>query len=236
MSTDLANISNNLPAEIREALAADIAADIGRIGSTGGKDIIRVTNRKTFELPNGDSVDELEAIVVHFVYRNKYYLSAYNAKKPESPACFSISESASAMIPSDNSPLKQSEACAVCQQNQFGSAQSGQGKACKNTVLLAVLPTDATDDTPIWLLEASPTAIKHFNSYVTKVARTAKVPVHAVVTKISFDDDSTYASLRFDAAGVNPVFNLTRSRREEAIDRLKEEPDVSAFEMPASRR
>jgi hypothetical protein len=140
------------------------------------------------------------------------------------------------MAPSPNSPLQQGDMCTTCQQNQFGSSPTGEGKACKNTVLLAVLPTDATDDTPIWLIESSPTAIKHFNSYVTKVARTAKVPINAVTTKIFFDPDSTYASLRFEAEAINPIYELTRQRRDEANDRLKQEPDVSGFELPASKR
>lgn len=234
MSTDLATIQNSLPADVRAALAEEVTADIGRIGSVGGKDAIRVTQDKHFELPNGDQVEELTGVVVDFIYRNEYYLGAYNRKVITPPACFSLSNSASDMSPSDNSPMKQSDFCATCQQNQFGSSPQGDGKACKNTVFMAILPTDATDDTPLAVIKTSPTAVKHFNSYVTKVARTAKVPVHAVATRIFFDPNSTYATLRFEVDGPNPIFGVVMGRREEARHRLMQEPDVSTFEMPTS--
>lgn len=234
MSTELANLQNSLPADIRAQLAEEVANDIGRLGSTGGKDTIRVTQDKKFELPNGDQADEIVGVVVDFIYRNEYYIGAYNRKAVTPPACFSLSDSAADMTPSSNSPMKQSDFCASCQQNQFGSSPQGDGKACKNTVFLAILPTDATDDTPITVLKTSPTAVRHFNAHVSKVARTAKLPVYAVATRIHFDPNSTYASLRFDVEGPNPIAAHVMGRREEARHRLMQEPDVSNFEMPTS--
>lgn len=232
MSTDLATLANNLPADIRAQLAAQVAGDIERLGSAGGKDSIRVTQDKKFELPNGDLVDEIEVAIVDFVYRNEYYVGAFNRKEIKPPACFAINAVASDMTPSENSPMSQAEDCATCQQNQYGSSPSGDGKACKNTVYLAVLPLDATPDTQISVIKTSPTAIRHFNAYVSKIARTAKVPVNAVATKIYFDEGSTYASLRFDVVGANPVFAETLNRRDEARHRLMQEPDVTKFELP----
>lgn len=234
MSTDLVALQNQLPAEIRAQLAQQLSKDLERLGAIGGKDTIRVTQDKKFELPNGDTLDEIEVAVVDFVYRNEYYLGAFNRKQLSPPACFSIAQAASTMQPSNNSPIRQSDACATCQQNQWGSSPTGDGKACKNTVMLAVLPLDATDDTPIWVIKSSPTAVKHFNAYVAKLARGAGVPVSAVATKLFFDPNSTFASLRFDAIGPNPVFELTNERKAEAAHRLGQEPDVSAFEMPGS--
>jgi hypothetical protein len=237
MSTDLVSIQNQLPADVRAMLAQQVASDIERLGAIGGKDAIRITQDKKFELPNGDTVDELEAIIVDFVYRNEYYLGNFNRKAIQPPACFALSPVAADLTPSDASPMKQSEGgCAVCQQNQFGSSPSGDGKACKNTVYLAVMPPDATDDTPIWVLKTSPTAVKHFNSYVSKVARTAQVPITAVTTKLYFDPSNTYASVRFDAIGVNPVFAMTQARQTEARHRLLQEPDVTGFEAPSAKR
>lgn len=233
MTTDLTTIQNQLPAEIRAMLAQQVAGDIERLGAVGGKDSIKITQDKKFELPNGDLVDEIEAVIVDFVYRNEYYVGTFNRKQITPPACFAISPVAADLTPSNNSPMKQSEGgCATCQQNQFGSSPSGDGKACKNTVYLAVMPPDATPDTPIWVLKTSPTAIKAFNNYVSKVARSAQVPVTAVVTKLFFDPSSTYASVRFEAMGVNPVFELSTKRRDEARHRLLQEPDVSTFELP----
>lgn len=237
MSTDLVALQNQLPADIRAMLAQQVASDIERLGSVGGKDSIRITQDKKFELPDGTTLDSLEVAVVDFVYRNEYYLGNFNRKAIQPPACFAISAVAADLTASDNSPMKQSDAgCAVCQQNQFGSSPSGDGKACKNTVYLAVLPLDATPDTPIWVIKTSPTAVKHFNGYVSKVARQANVPVTAVATKLSFDETQTYASVRFEAMGINPIFEQTIARRDEARHRLSQEPDVSSFELPGTSK
>jgi hypothetical protein len=239
MSHDLTAIQNLLPDEIRQQLAAEMAADVERLGSLGGKDAIRVTQDKKFELPNGDIQDELTGIVVDFVYRNEYYLSAFNRKEIRPPACFAINPDNSLLAPSDKSPLKQSDeeagGCATCQQNQYGTSTSGDGKACKNTVLLAVLPPDANEETPLWVVKSSPTAIKYWNQYVTKISR-AKVPVRTVLTRMYFDPNSTYASLRFDLAGPNPALALATARLEEARHRLMQEPDVSTFELPTTKK
>lgn len=235
MSTDLVAIQNQLPAEIREMLAKQIAGDIGRLGAIGGKDTIRVTQDKKFETPDGATHDSLDLVIVDFVYRNEYYLGNFNRKQITPPACFAISPMATDLKPSDNSPMKQStNGCMTCQQNQFGSSPAGDGKACKNTVYLAVLPLDADSETPIWVIKTSPTAVRHFNGYVTKVARDAQLPVNAVATRLFFDPNSTYASVRFDVIGVNPVFETTSKRQSEARHRLMQEPDVSGFEMPTS--
>jgi hypothetical protein len=236
MSTDLTTIQNQLPAEVREMLAKQVATDIERLGATGGKDSIRITQDKKFEMPDGQHLDELDVIIVDFVYRNEYYLGNFNRKQISPPACFAISDTSTDLSASENSPMRQSDSCAVCQQNQFGSSPSGDGKACKNTVFLAVLPPDATDDTPVWVIKSSPTAVKHFNGYVSKVARTAQVPVSAVTTKLFFDPSSTYASLRFEPTGINPIFGTTSKRHAEARHRLMQEPDTSSFEMPTSKK
>lgn len=228
MTTDLAVLQNTLPADVRAALAAQVAGDISRLGAIGGKDTIRVTQDKKFELPNGDILDELTAVVVDFVYRNEYYVGAFNRKDIKPPVCFAISPASADMTPSPRAPQPQDKSCAECQWNQYGTSPMGDGKACKNTVMLAVLPADATDDSPVWVIKTSPTAIRHFNSYVSKIARTAQVPVGAVMTKIFFDPANTYASLRFDVVGVNPKFAETSARFEEARARLLQVPETVA--------
>jgi len=216
MSNELMNLANSLPADLIEQLQQQAAQDIARLGATGGKDTIRVTQDKRFELPNGTQVDEFEAHIVEFVYRNEYYLSNFNRKALTPPACFAIAESSSGLEPSDNSPMKQNKTdCGSCQQNQFGSSPTGDGKACKNTVMLALLPVDdsvATHD--IWVLKTSPTAIRPFNSYAAKISQ-MNIPLSVVKTRIFLDPDSTYASVRFEAKGVEGItcWLLTSARK-----------------------
>lgn len=191
---------------------------------------IRVTQDKQFSLPDGQKTDELEVMIVDFVARNEFYEGAYDKDNMSPPACFAIGVAPNKLTASDNSPQKQADTCAECPMNAFGSA--GKGKACKNGRVLAVLPVDADENTPIWLLKVSPTALKGFDGYVQSVARTFQTPPVGVVTKVTFDDNVTYASLRFGDAVPNENLAVHFARQAEAKELLEQEPDVSGYEAP----
>jgi hypothetical protein len=232
MTTDIATLQNTLPTEVQAQVDERILADIKRLGAVGGKDAIRITQDKKFEMPNGDILDEIEGVIVDFVYRNEYYPEAFNRKQIKPPTCFAISEAEKGMRPSPNSPALQDEGkgCEKCQWNQWGSSPTNNGKACKNTVYMALLPPNATDDDPIWTLKTSPTAIKHFNGYVAKLAHSKRKSKDAVVTKIFFDPGSPFASVRFEPTGLNEAMEATSQRASEARARLLQEPDLTGAE------
>ena len=203
----------------------------GRVGAPGG-DVIKVTQDKRFEFPDGTkSNGPLNLVIVDFVSANSFYEGDYDPNNITSPACFSIGTKPTMMVPSDNSPVKQSNACSSCPMNQFGSA--GKGKACKNSRVLAVLPVGATADTPLMILKVSPTALKSFDAYITSVVRSFQLPPVSVITEISFDDSVSYASLRFGNPTPNDNLEACFNRKDEAMARLLTEPDVSQYEAPA---
>lgn len=231
MSKDLAQMANKLPAEVRKKLEEDIAKDIARIGSTGGKDIVRVLQNKKFEMPDGSAQDEFECHIVAFSYRNEYYTSAYNPKEITPPVCFALSDAESTLTPSENSPQKQSDgSCATCQHNQFNSSPTGAGKACKNNVMVAVLPTDpkTIEDHEIMILKLSPTAIRPFNKYVKEILG-QNVPLNLAKTRIFFDPSVAYASIRLECVGFNAEhYDILEERKPQATARLAEEPETKA--------
>lgn len=217
---------------LKDQLAAQAAAMAGRVTAPSG-DMISVTQDKQFKLPDGTkSAGPIEAIVVDFVAANYFYEGAYDPNNIVPPACFAINAIAGELVPSDNSPVKQADECSKCPMNQFGS--DGKGKACKNSRVLAILAPDADVETSLAVLKISPTAIKAFDSYVSTVARSFQTPPLGVVTEISFDPASTYASLRFKALGpaTDEQIELALSRQDEARQRLAVEPDVSTYESP----
>lgn len=217
-----------------EALKARLAAPTG--------DKIKISN-KQFKLPSGDTLDYLDVVIVDFVYYNVYYEGSFDANKIVPPNCFSLSVDLQGMAPSQNSPEVQSECgtCKGCWANEFGS--SGKGKACQNRVLMAVLPTDATADTPFAILDISPTAVKGFGSYVQSVIRSFQRPPYGVVSHIECNP-----AVKHDVAVFSDpqpledsdFIDMIRSRQAEARERLLTEPDVSGFEAandtkPAAR-
>ena len=227
--------SSGAVVNIMDALRAQAEANAARVEPGGGKSI-RIGQDKSFTLPDGTKTREaLQLVVVDFVSRNEYYEGAYNKDEITPPACFAIHPEPKQLAPSANSPDKQCDDCASCPMNQFGSAPTGAGKACKNTRLLAVLPPDADDETEIWTLKVSPTAIKAFDGFVAGVNRAFQLPPVGVVVTVGFSDAKDYPSLEFTDPQPNNNVAVHFGRQEEAREMLLREPDVSAFgaEKPA---
>jgi hypothetical protein len=212
--------------DIKAMMAAELAGLANRTAPAGG-DKIQLKDKK-FHLPDGTQTDTLNVVIVDFMAVNNFYEGAYDAKNIVPPTCFAIGQIPTQMVPSDNAPVKQSDACASCPMNQFGSA--GDGKACKNMRRLAVLPPDADTDTPLWILDVSPTGLKSFDGYVRSAASKFGVTPIGLITEITFAADVSYASLRFGNPEPNEQMAVHWQRRQEATDRLTQEPDVSGYE------
>lgn len=193
---------------------------------TGDK--IKISN-KQFKLPSGDTLDFLDIVIVDFIYYNVYYESGFDSNNIQAPNCFALSQESKSATPSANAPEAQHSACSGCWANEFGS--SGKGKACQNRCLIAVLPSDAKEDTPFAILDISPTAVKGFSSYMQGVVRGGKMP-HEVFTHVECNP-----SLKHDVAVFSDpqivedegFLGMIESRLDEAAERLVTEPDVSAF-------
>lgn len=223
----------NLPANLEADMANEIAQFKGRLGAPTGRKI--ETKGKIFTLPNGEQSDTMRVIIVDFMARNEYYEAAWVKGVQGIPNCFSIGTELNSMVPSENSPEKQHDNCKSCWANQFESGQ-GKGKACNNTRLLAVIAPDGDSDTPLLILKVTSTALKSFDAYVTSVIQTLQRPPRGVITQITFDPTLDFSSLRFSnpQACTPEQMALAYSRREEAMQLLTQEPDVSKF-VPAAK-
>ena len=232
-----ARATANLPVNYAEQLAQESAEIAKRIAAPSG-DRIRFNANRSFITPDGMEGDTLEVVVVDFMSSNLFYEGMYDRDTPQPPACFAIGTQPSMLVPSDNSPNKQADACSSCPNNQFGSASNGKGKACKNTRLVALMPVTALDnpdeDAPIWIMSIPPTSLKAFDAYVHSLAAKHNTVPVGVVTEIYLDPANTFASPRFNV--VRPLqpteLGLFMSRREEANTRLSAEPDVSQYAPP----
>lgn len=219
---------------IQDALKAQVAALSGRVSAPTGSQI-RLTQDKQFSLPDGTKTPgPLQLVVVEFSNRNMFYDADFDKKNPTPPACFSIGIDPKSMAPSKNSPVVQSADCTNCPMNAYGS--KGKGKACSNNKLLAVLPPDADEDTPMWLLNVSPTAGKAFDKFVGDASRIFQMPPVGVVVTVGFNPNETYAQLSFTDIQANPNVGAHFARQDEARRMLAAEPDVSGFvKKPAAK-
>lgn len=217
---------------IKEALKKQAAEMNDKVAPASGM-TIQVTQDKQFKFPDGTSANSFNGVIVDFMSKNAFYPGKYDQKNIVPPVCFALGSNPLKMVPSNNSPELQSESCQACPNNEFGSA--GDGKACKNARVLAVLPPDADEDSPIWLLNISPTALKAFDSYVRSIASVFESPPIAVVTTFSFDESKTYASIRCSDPQPNENIAAHFARQDDARKLLAVEPDVSKYEKPAAK-
>lgn len=222
----------NLPINYEEQIQKEIEEMSKRLSAPSG-DRIRTKGNQKFIAPNGVESDELVGVITDFVSSNMYYDAGYDPQNPSAPACFAIGNEPATLIPSGNSPNKQSDTCAACPNNQFGSAAIGRGKACKNTRLLAIIAPNEPESS-VWVLSVPPASIKDFDGYVTKLIGRHRTPPIGVVTRISLSKDTQYSSLKFEVDRALTPGELTEfmGRREESHTRLTAEPDVTGYKAP----
>jgi hypothetical protein len=106
--------------------------------------------------------------------------------------------------------------------NQYGSA--GTGKACKNTVALAITAPNAVGESEMYVLKLAPTALTPFRKYIKGVAASMQLPPYGVVTHFEFDPAQSYPKVLCSNPDKvrNPNLAETAARRQEAATRLSQ--------------
>ncbi len=197
MPTALLDIQEQLKKEL-EAQKLELA------GSTGGSGTNRISIKgKKFTLPDGTEDDgPLSAIILDWRFQRAYFPGIYNSSDPQPPICSATNKVESNLTPKDTVDDKQSDdGCEPCAKNQWGTANNGggRGKACKNTILLAILPANPTEGMSPWLLELPPTSLKPFLSYVKNIQNKGGMIPAQVTTDISFVPNKDWPMLQFDS-------------------------------------
>lgn len=208
-------------AERRKQLRDQLAG----LAGSGGGNMIRLDNR-TFKLPPDGNVaipNDLDVVILGFGYRNQYYTTGYNANERSFPACFAVALAPAQLAPSDNSPDKQADKCAMCWANKFESGQ-GNAKACQNRVQLAVQIYEHGPDSDIYIISVSPGGLKNWRVYADALAQRGAAPID-VVTRVSFDTNVTYPKLKFGG-----VQKLDDDELEQFAARLGEADEALLYE------
>lgn len=128
-----------------------------------------------------------------------FYLGGFTDDSHDKPDCSSFN----GVKPDPGVPAPQSQACATCRWNEWGSrpvtneGQESKGKACQDARRVAIAFPDAMDD-PM-LLRVPPTSLKSLAEYGASLSKKG-VPFQAVLTTIWFDHEVAYPKLMFKAA------------------------------------
>jgi hypothetical protein len=153
--------------------------------------------------------NQMAVVIVDHIFENVFYEGRYDADNPQGPVCFAFGRDDAKLTPhqlvvdAGNAQYGAAKLCAGCPQNEFGTAETGRGKACKNTRRLALLPAGnfakgqfklIEDEehylsTRIGYLKLPITSVKGFAGFVKQVAGTLRRPPHGIVAKVKVVPD-----------------------------------------------
>lgn len=139
--------------------------------------------------------NQLDVIIVASMLENAFYGNDFDPDNPQPPVCYAFGSEKKQMRPHEKSAQPQAESCEECGWNEFGSADKGKGKACKNVVRLAVLPAKPLDPAVLENVEAAyaktpVTSSKGYAAYVKGLAAKFEMPPFAFVTKLAVVPDA----------------------------------------------
>lgn len=221
-----------------DAKFANEAEQVKQMISAPGAPKISINRAGNFQLPDSSELgNEIRVVVIDFITANRYYPGIYNAQNPTPPVCFAFGKVLADMAPSANSPEPQSDKCKGCPMDEFGSALTGRGKACKNTRELAViLEEDLEADEPnIYQISVPPTGIRSFDGFVAQCLRVVSGPPIKAIVTIKAVPQGTYTTLQFADADNNPEYAYHAQFMEMARELISKEPDLSNY-VPSSQQ
>lgn len=193
-STAIKPAKIDLPA-VQKSYAQEVA-DLGKRIKASNGSRITISQSKTFMLPDGTELDTFQGIILDFGFANYYYPKAFKRGDISPPACYAISATSDGLVPAEKSTDIQSESnCEGCWATEWRS--KGNGKACQETRLIALITPDADETSPIYILKISPTGTKALDAYINSCARKFQRPPRGIITTFKFDENSEYATVRF---------------------------------------
>jgi hypothetical protein len=154
--------------------------------------------------------NHMGVIILDSILENVYYEGEYDPEVPQSPTCYAFGRDDKTIKPhqnvvdAGNSMAGASGLCNGCEMNEWGSADRGKGKACRNSRRLALIPAgnfnqsgkfELTEEAEhfetasVGFMKLPVTSIKGYASFVKQIAEAMKRPPHGVVTKIKVMPD-----------------------------------------------
>jgi len=247
MSTALAPVAMNVPDFLRTPELAAAAArfnaavsggikvgGFARLGIKGGKFFIVDSTQEpkerliTVKTDQGDlPAMALDVVIVggNPGVSKVFYAKKWEAGDDSDPDC----SSDNGITPDAHVATPQSNACAGCPKNQWGSKITEDGKeakACADNKRIALLPVADLKFKPLGL-QIPPASLKEFGVFTRSLDRAgAQIPIYAVICRITFDPTVSYPRLKFTYAGF-----LTQEQFTAVQGRLAGD-DVAAIVMP----
>lgn len=244
-----------IPWEEQMAKDAEIAS--GMEANTGGNSFFSTQGGTLTWQDQALPDNQMAVVILSYRMENVFYEGAFNPNDIQPPTCFAFGTSEEDMAPHDSvvkAGQAQSEKCIDCPMNEWGTANTGQGKACRNTRRLAVIPAGTLDPTsnkftpyteveqfaatPIGFIKPPVTSVKAYSAFVKQAAAVLKRPPYGLFTKIRLEPHpkNQYA-MAFEPLKEIPgeVMATIMERREVAEVTIEQPYNLEARENPAPK-
>lgn len=220
--------------------------------------------------------NEMIVVVLDAIHENTYYPDRFDADNILPPKCFAFGRKEKDMEPyetvlfedeegfDDSYFEAQHDLCADCPKAEFGSADTGRGKACSNRRRLAVIPAgqiveegtgrnkelvmevfdkpDHYRDADMAFLKVPVTSVKNWSKYVHQLSKERGRPPYGVLTRIYLEPDpKTSFKVAFEFIEDiedEDVLEIVLGRHamaKEDIIQPYEEPSQEELERPATK-
>lgn len=141
--------------------------------------------------------NKLTCIVLHAVLQKEHYAAKYDPNNPASPDCYAFGLDADDMAPHEAVDEPYAEACRSCPNNQFGTADTGKGKACadvRRIALISEVDFDNIEGAEIAFCKLAYFSSINWANYVRKITETYNRHFSAFKTVMSVvpDDRSQF--------------------------------------------
>lgn len=200
------------------AKQAEIAA--GMEANTGGGQFFSlkggILSWQDAPLPN----NQMAVVILDSIFETTYYEGKYDPDTPQSPVAFAFGRDEKTMVWHENSdPEFAGKLCIESDVCQWGSADTGRGKAARETRRLAMIPAGSFNQagkfelfeeeehfasTAIGFMKLPVTSVKGYASFVKQVAGALRRPPFGIVTKVKVvPDPKTQFKVVFE-----PIMNI----------------------------
>lgn len=198
-------------------------------------------------------------IVLDAVREHTFYADKFDEDNPQSPICYAFGRGGEEMGPHPsmqadlNYFAPQSDDCAKCKWNEWGSADKGRGKACQNRRRLALIPAGyynpkrGSKDCDLELysdpkhfqtadiafIKLPVMSVKNWSKYVTQLSSSVRRPPHGVITRLFLEPDpKSQYRVHFEMIEEIPddLAQIIMRRHEEASSQL-----ITGYSPPEER-
>lgn len=222
--TEVANWQAEMAQQAKLAVEQEQTA-----GSSGGRFFGLRAGQLTFDDATFPG-NQIAVVIMDHVFENIFYEGSFDPDAKNPPTCYAFGRDATTMGPPDTVDehdefTRQSDICANCVQNEWGSAEKGKGKACSNRRRLALVSAgtyvpqgrnggfelELEDDAShfakadVAYIKIPVTSVKGFQQYVKQISEQFGRPLHGVVTRIWLEPHPKYQfQVKFEMVDVVP--------------------------------